>query len=489
MGSSTSAERGIAHFAARAVSDIERSRARLLPRATKETRTALRRVRAMCEILDGLVDDPAVALLKREARTLMRALGPLRDADVFRALLIDVFDGRPPRPLIVELSRERRTHARVARDAVRAFDVESFRALASTVAERARTFEGDHPVMAHVARERLEACRPLLAAARAHIDDEEPLHALRIGLKRFRYVIESFLPDAHARVAKRLKSVQDVLGTLHDLDVLRARIASCTGLSPRARKSARARVQRRRARALAKFVALARVGLLRPFTLAMPRHDALTDVAIARAALPRAAHPSSVERADRVRWTCDVVLDALARAGVVDADARSRQIARVAARHVGAEPRARRASRAIADKGALIGLDDAFLDDAARLARRAPAKRAARAASRDRADAGDALAAALSLARALEFTRGGPRVVRARVEFDALVVEVEGGRHGRISEAVRRAVRSACGLSLLVAWRLPIDGAGRAPRGERTHLAASRAELIVDDPNAFATAR
>lgn len=484
--SSSGGNRGIAFFAGRAVADVERSRTRLLPRATKEIRTALRRVRAMSEILDGLVDDPAVANLKRDARTLMRVLGPLRDADVFRALIAEVFDDKAPRPLVAELTRERRAFAHAAREAVRAFDVVAFSALAATVAERARVFEGDHPVMAHVARERLEECRPLLAEARARIDVEEPLHALRIGLKRFRYVIESFLPAVHAQIAKRLKTVQDVLGTIHDLDVLRARVASCAGLTPRARKNALARVQRRRARALARFLSLSRTGLLRPFTLAMPRHAALTDVAVARAALPRAALASSVERADRVRWTCDVVLDALTRAGLIDADARTRQVARVAARHVGAEPRARRASRAIADKGVLIGLDDAFLDDAARLARRAPGKRAARAATRDHSDEGVVLAASLSLARALELTRAGPRVLRARVEFDTLVVEVEGGEAGRVSEAVRRALRAACGLALLVVWRVPFVDAANDRRDDGERATPLRAPLVPDEPRASA---
>ncbi len=45
-------------------------------------------------------------------------------------------------------------------------------------------------------------------------------HRLRIGIKRFRYIVENFLPDQHAAWSDDLKQVQDLLGDVHDLDVL-----------------------------------------------------------------------------------------------------------------------------------------------------------------------------------------------------------------------------------------------------------------------------
>jgi exopolyphosphatase/guanosine-5'-triphosphate,3'-diphosphate pyrophosphatase len=50
-------------------------------------------------------------------------------------------------------------------------------------------------------------------------------HRLRIGLKRFRYVVENFLPLQHAAWSGDLKQVQDLLGDVHDLDVLWSVIA------------------------------------------------------------------------------------------------------------------------------------------------------------------------------------------------------------------------------------------------------------------------
>jgi len=53
-----------------------------------------------------------------------------------------------------------------------------------------------------------------------------PWHALRIGLKRFRYTVESLLPTAHAEWSESLKRVQDALGNIHDLDVLAEAVKS-----------------------------------------------------------------------------------------------------------------------------------------------------------------------------------------------------------------------------------------------------------------------
>jgi HD superfamily phosphodiesterase len=52
------------------------------------------------------------------------------------------------------------------------------------------------------------------------IGSETSWHRLRIGIKRFRYIVENFLPEQHAAWSDDLKHMQDVLGEVHDLDVL-----------------------------------------------------------------------------------------------------------------------------------------------------------------------------------------------------------------------------------------------------------------------------
>src|SRR5215472_12040582 len=70
-------------------------------------------------------------------------------------------------------------------------------------------------------------------------------HSLRIGIKRFRYIVENFLPEEHKRWGDDLKHMQDLLGEVHYLDVLWTTAIACHIFpGPDSKQAWRTRIQK-----------------------------------------------------------------------------------------------------------------------------------------------------------------------------------------------------------------------------------------------------
>lgn len=207
-------------------------------RGVHQARVATRRLR---EILPVVTDTRSGrgARLRRRLKRLTGALGPVRELDVACALLADRAAGKPA-PGAMALRAHLAERRRAARAALHeAFDAGRARRLLERLADLVRDLEragrrgrGDLPT-----RERRRLARRVMDRARdlglAVADSGailivDRVHAVRIAAKRLRYALEVTGELRLARtgaLVSSLKAMQDVLGDLHDLDVLRAEAA------------------------------------------------------------------------------------------------------------------------------------------------------------------------------------------------------------------------------------------------------------------------
>ena len=214
---------------------------RALPAASQGDVTSLHQARVATRRLRAAL--PLVApgrkaeKLARSVRRLTQALGPVRELDVEVQILDELEQrGDVPRPAIQRLRAaivdERRVlHAELQRR-LDGFDVGKLRKRAVSAARKQenRTSKRTRdPKGAEAARQRARrrAERVVLAienAAGLYLPGR--LHEVRIAVKKLRYTLELELGVGAKGTTARLrtlKTAQDLLGRMHDLEVLIAR--------------------------------------------------------------------------------------------------------------------------------------------------------------------------------------------------------------------------------------------------------------------------
>jgi CHAD domain-containing protein len=205
--------------------------------AVHQTRVATRRLR---EALPIVAKGRTARKLRRMARRLTRTLGPVRELDV-ALLTLDEFAGDVPRSAITCLRRSvtderRRLHAELVRRIDRCdFDKLQRKALAA-----ARDGKAPRATLRH--ERRIAAARTRAARRAAHLRVTienaagmylpDRLHEVRIAVKKLRYALEVARELSGSRATARietLKRMQDLLGRMHDLEVLIARTRAIQG--------------------------------------------------------------------------------------------------------------------------------------------------------------------------------------------------------------------------------------------------------------------
>jgi CHAD domain-containing protein len=213
-----------------------------------DLRVALRRCRAMAEALSEVNPGPGWRKLKRASKQLFHTLGELRDTQVKRARMKKL--GTPGDPLrkhmLRLLSRQEKKNLKAAEQALDGFDRKEWKKLTRKLISKSRFFPVESVVYQRLALSRLNDAVELYQQARKR-RSAVAWHRLRIGLKHFRYIVESFLPQRYEVWSEDLKRLQDLLGDIHDLDVLGSDVRrNSTGLDPGLRAEWIERIERER---------------------------------------------------------------------------------------------------------------------------------------------------------------------------------------------------------------------------------------------------
>ena len=250
---------GLRYWMLRVLEECDRASAGFRADPVHDLRVALRRCRSMADGMMAMDPDPDWKAMKKAGKRLFQSLGELRDVQIMMEWIeklhpsvhsgndlgskqaetlgasvapsretLEVDQGHDPaaRALLHILQARETEQKHTARAALEQFDRKQWRQWSKTLPVRASRVRPGSAAFKHLALERWAAARELHNRA-MRSRSQVALHMLRIGIKRFRYIVENFLPAEHKLWSNDLKHVQDLLGDVHDLDVLWGTALAC----------------------------------------------------------------------------------------------------------------------------------------------------------------------------------------------------------------------------------------------------------------------
>ncbi|HTZ97691.1 MAG TPA: CHAD domain-containing protein [Terriglobales bacterium] len=214
-------QHGLAFWMERVLEECDRASADFAADPVHDLRVALRRCRSMADGLMAMDPDPAWKKMKKAGKDLFSKLGELRDVQVMREWVqkLGAPDDLVTARLVQYASVREAEFKREAAQALQAFDRNEWKKWAKELPRRSVRVRTGSPIFKHLALERWTEAHALHSRA-LRSGSQVAWHSLRIGIKRFRYIVENFLPVQHEEWIVDLKALQDLLGEVHDLDVL-----------------------------------------------------------------------------------------------------------------------------------------------------------------------------------------------------------------------------------------------------------------------------
>ena len=212
---------GLAFWMQRVLEECDSASVAFAPDPVHDLRVALRRCCSMADGVAAIDPDPAWKEMKKAGKRLFRRLGELRDVHVMQEWVHRLDSPGDPvtAPLLQSFAARETPLQQEAVQALAEFDRKQWLRWSRSLPTRMARFRPGSLVFRHLALERwTEGHRLHRQALRS--GSAAGFHRLRIGIKRFRYIVENFLPGQHAAWSDDLKHMQDVLGEVHDLDVV-----------------------------------------------------------------------------------------------------------------------------------------------------------------------------------------------------------------------------------------------------------------------------
>lgn len=195
-----------------------------------QARVASRRLREALPVLGARASEAAVDRAGKRVRRITRALGPVRELDVTLSLLAELEGkGAAPQRAIARVRAavidERQKRRRAMLEEITPSRLEKLRKKLVKVAAPTQRREMTRTALAEAAAKASSRARKLRAAIdrAGGIYLADRLHRVRIEAKKLRYALEIQRELLHSRSTARLtklKQQQDLLGRIHDLEVL-----------------------------------------------------------------------------------------------------------------------------------------------------------------------------------------------------------------------------------------------------------------------------
>ena len=251
-----------------------------------DLRISLRRCILIAEVMRDI--DPACdwKALRKSARRTFQKLGALRDTQVLSEWVEKLgAPGEASTDALLDALKKKHEQDRTdARAALREFDRKEWRAWRRDCAKHYRRVVADRAACESLVLEIWENVRELNRRAQRS-RSLLAYHRLRVGLKKFRYAVENFLPTIYPGWEPDLKTLQDVLGEIHDLTVLDQMIVKSRGLFEEAALAGwRSKIEEERASRLRQFRArmAGKTSPLKVWREALPAEKDLRATGLAR---------------------------------------------------------------------------------------------------------------------------------------------------------------------------------------------------------------